>query len=100
MTSLSPKSKLSPCFQLLGLMTLIIGVWIYNDIIIRPICRKMFPRMNVGKDGENHEESYDLPTQTKSTSAGKTEEGELSLDVQHTMMETRVKKNSACGIGP
>ena len=97
MTSLSPKSKLSPYFQLLGLVILIIGVWVYNDIIIRPICRKMIPKMKIGNHGENNEESYELP---KSTSAGKTEEDKLSLDVQHTVTETRVKKISACGIGP
>ena len=80
-------------------MILIIGVWIYNDIIIRPICRKMCQRMKIGTHGENNEESFDLPAQTKSTSAGKTEESDLSLDVQHTVTETRVKKHSACGIG-
>ena len=55
--------------------------------------------MKIGTHGENNEESFDLPAQTKSTSAGKTEESDLSLDVQHTVTETRVKKHSACGIG-
>jgi len=82
---------------LLGLVILIIGVWVYNDIIIRPICRKMIPKMKIGNHGENNEEFYELP---KSTSVGKTEEDKLSLDVQHTVTETRVKKISACGIGP
>ena len=80
-------------------MILIIGVWIYNDIIIRPICKKMCPRLKIGTHGENNEETYELPAQTKSTNTKKTEEGELSLDVQHTVTETRVKKHSACGIG-
>lgn len=56
--------------------------------------------MKIGTHGENNEESYDLPAQKKSNDTKTTEEGELSLDVQHTVTETRVKKHSACGIGP
>ena len=60
----------------------------------------MCPRMKIETHGENNDETYELPVQTKSTNTKKTEEGELSLDVQHTVTETRVKKHSACGIGP
>ena len=63
-------------------MILILGVWVYNDIIIRPIFMKMFPGLtNQDKPqdgetnhGENYEESYELPAQAKYTSSRKTEE--------------------------
>ena len=29
--------------QAVGLLVLIIGVWVYNDIIIMPLLRKVFP---------------------------------------------------------
>ncbi len=89
-------------------MILILGVWIYNDIILRPIFRKVFPRLtreDPTQDGEtrnqeNYDESYELPAQTKSTSiAEKKEESTLSLDVQKIVRETRLKKNSVCGVG-
>ena len=89
-------------------MILILGVWIYNDIILRPILSKVFPRLTregPTQDGEtrnreNCDESYELPAPTKTTiSAEKTEESTLSLDVQKIVIETRVKKNSVCGLG-
>ena len=89
-------------------MILILGVWIYNEIIIRPMFRKVFPRLtreDPTQDGEtgnreHYDESYELPAQTKSTSsAEKKEESTLSLDVQKIVRETRLKKNSVCGVG-
>ena len=89
-------------------MILILGVWIYNDIILRPIFNKVFPRLpreDPTQDGEkrnreNYHESYELPAPTKSTSsAEKKEESTLSLDVQKIVSETRLKKNSVCGVG-
>ena len=91
-------------------MILILGVWIYNDIILRPIFKKVFPRLpreDPTQDGEkrnreNYHESYELPAPTKSTSsadAEKKEESMLSLDVEKIVRETRLKKNSVCGVG-
>ena len=89
-------------------MILILGVWIYNDIILRPFFRKVFPRLtreDPTQDGEtmnqeNYDESYELHGSTKSTiSAEKKEETTLSLDVQKIVRETRMKKNSVCGLG-
>ena len=63
-------------------MILILGVWIYNDIILRPIFRKMLPGLTnevskhdgETKHGQDFEESYGSPSPTKSPSARKTEE--------------------------
>ena len=63
-------------------MILILGVWVYNDIFLRPIFRKMFPRSsNQDKPqdretnhGVSYDESYELPVATKNTNSGKTEE--------------------------
>ena len=86
---------------------MIIGVWIYNDIILRPIFIKMFPRLTTGdaphagetKNGENYEDSHELPDPTNTISAGKTKEDGLSNDFLNILGETRMKKNSVCGVG-
>ena len=83
-------------------MILTLGVWIYNDIILRPIFRKVFPRLtrdDPTQDGEarhqeNYHESYELPAPTKSTgSAEKTEESTLSLDFQKIVREIRLNRS-------
>ena len=63
-------------------MILILGVWVYNDIILGPTFRKMLPRLtNQDKPqdgdtnhGENHDESNALPAPANHTSSAKTEE--------------------------
>ena len=76
-------------------MILILGVWIYNDIILRPIFRKMLPRLTNEdskhdeemKHGQDFEISYGSPAPTKSPSAGKTEESIAIRDISHSVIE-------------
>ena len=75
-------------------MILILGVWIYNDIILRPIFRKLFPRTTNEdskhdgemKHGEDFEKSYGSPAPTKSPSAGKTEKSIASRDISNSVI--------------
>ena len=67
----------------------------------------MFPRLTTDdtthagetKHGDNYEESHELPAPTNPISAGKTKEDKLSNDFLHILGETKMKKNSACGVG-
>ena len=76
-------------------MILILGVWIYNDIILRPIFRKMLPRLTNEdskhdeemKHGQDFEKSYGSPAPVKSPSAGKTEESIAIRDISHSVIE-------------
>ena len=76
-------------------MILILGVWIYNDIILRPIFRKILPGLTnevskhdgETKHGQDFEESYGSPSPTKSPSAGKTEEIIAIRDISKSVAE-------------
>ena len=70
-------------------MVLIIGVWIYNDIILRPIFRKMLLMLKneETKQGEDTEESYDLPSApTKSTKSTNLQESSAIRDMSNSVM--------------
>ena len=77
-------------------MILILGVWIYNDIILMPVFRKMFPRLadkdsiskqdGEMKHGEDFETSYGSPTPTESPNAGKTEQSTATRDISNSVI--------------
>ena len=76
-------------------MILILGVWIYNDIILRPIFRNMLPRLTnevsihdgQTKHEQDFEKSCGSPAPTKSPSAGKTEECIAIRDISKYVVE-------------